>query len=135
VSHSYWSDVALTWHLMESVKNFNGIWRQWSICNYCLPQWPPMNFLNHREWKIIWHTTGTNSAIIPKPNAKQKNQRMNKYIKYIKWLCCIPVKLTVLNMGNFEILAFKRSRACHGWKVHGGIRGQHQRSHLPKIEH
>jgi hypothetical protein len=53
VSPSYWRHVALTWHLTESVKNFNRIWRQGSICNYCISQGPPMNFLNYREWKII----------------------------------------------------------------------------------
>jgi hypothetical protein len=51
--HSYWFDLALTWHLTESVKKFNGIWCQGSICNYYLPQGPLINFLNHREWKII----------------------------------------------------------------------------------
>jgi len=53
VSPSYWRHVALTWHLTESVKNFNRIWRQGSICNYCISRGPPVNFLNHREWKII----------------------------------------------------------------------------------
>jgi hypothetical protein len=53
MSASYWFDVARTWHLTESVKFFNRIWLQWSICNYCLPRGPPMNFLNHRKWKII----------------------------------------------------------------------------------
>jgi hypothetical protein len=52
-SPSYWRHVALTWYLTESVKNFNRIWCQVSICNYCIPQGPPMHFLNHREWKII----------------------------------------------------------------------------------
>jgi len=45
--------VALTWHLTEYVKKFNGILRQGSICNYYLPQGRPMNFLNHKELKII----------------------------------------------------------------------------------
>jgi len=43
----------INYHLTESVKKFNRIWRKWSNCNHCIPQWPPMHFLNHREWKII----------------------------------------------------------------------------------
>jgi hypothetical protein len=48
-----WTHVAflLVWRAVDVA--FNRIWRQGSICNYCLPQGPPMNFLNYREWKII----------------------------------------------------------------------------------
>jgi hypothetical protein len=53
VSPSYWRHVSLTLHWTESVKNFNRIWRQGSICNYCILQGPPIHFLNYREWKII----------------------------------------------------------------------------------
>jgi hypothetical protein len=38
VSLSYWFGVALKWHLTESIKKFNRIWFQRSICNYSLPQ-------------------------------------------------------------------------------------------------
>jgi hypothetical protein len=42
----YWRHVSLTWHLTESVKNFNRIWRQGSNCNYCIPQIPPIRVDN-----------------------------------------------------------------------------------------
>jgi hypothetical protein len=41
--------MALTWHLTESIKNFNIILRQGLICNYCIPQGSHMHFLSHRE--------------------------------------------------------------------------------------
>jgi hypothetical protein len=39
--------------LTDSVKMVDGKSTQGVKCNYCIPQGPPMNFLNHREWKII----------------------------------------------------------------------------------
>jgi len=44
-----WTRVAIL--LFDVV--LNRIWLQRLICNYCLLREPPMNFLNHMEWKII----------------------------------------------------------------------------------
>lgn len=68
---------------------------------------------------------------------------MNDSGRGSKYIRDCGVKLTVLNMGNFGTLAFKRSRATlfvsldglSGRKVQIDTSGKCQGVYLPKIEH
>jgi hypothetical protein len=62
VSASYWM---WRYWLTESINLLDGKLVHGVIRNYCLPRWPPINFLNHMEWKIIIVNPETNGAIIP----------------------------------------------------------------------